>query len=100
MEIPLAKEVKAGTRFPINTPNGMVEFCVVRFTHGRGDDKHLTTIDGTTSKQVVVQAHCSTRFKGNEFKGKFTMVMPLDDKAWAVRAEFLIGDEEFWEGAP
>ena len=99
MDIPLAKAIKSGTRFSVNTPNGIVEFRVVRFAHGLGEDKHLTTIDGITQKQVVPQAHCSIRSRGNEFKGQFTMVHPMDDGTWAVRVEFLIADEEFWEGS-
>jgi len=100
VDISLAKDVKPGTRFSIKTPNGMVEFRVLKFAHGRGEDKHLTTIDGVTLKQVVVLAQCSIKSRGNEFLGKFSMVQPMDDGAWAVRAEFLIRDEEFWEGAP
>ena len=99
MNIPSARDVKVGTRFSIMTPNGIVEFRVLKFAHGRGTDKHLTTIDGTTQKQVVRLAECSIRFVGTEFSGSFTMVQPLDDGSWAVRAEFLIGDEEFWMGA-
>ena len=99
MNIPPAKDVKAGTRFFIKTPNGVVEFRVVKFTHGKGADKHLTTIDGITQKQVVRLAQCSVRFRGTEFSGTISLVQPMDDGTWAVRAEFLIGDEEFWEGA-
>jgi len=72
---------------------------VLKFAHGRGADKHLTTIDGITVKQVVPQASCSIRSKGNEFSGSISMVRPMDDGSWAVRAEFLIADEAFWEGA-
>jgi hypothetical protein len=99
VDIPLAKDVRPGTRFSVKTPNGIVEFRVVKFAHGRGADKHQTTIDGITQKQVVPQAHCSIRSRGSEFKGQFSMVHPMDDGTWAVRAEFLMADEEFWEGA-
>ena len=99
VDIPLAKDVKPGARFSVNTPNGIVEFRLLKFAHGRGADKYLTTIDGITVKQVVPQAHCSIRFRGTEFSGKFSMVHPMDDGTWAVRAEFLIADEEYWEEA-
>ena len=99
MNIPSAKDVKAGTKIFITTPNGIVEFQVVKFAHGRGADKHLTTIDGTTLKQVVRLAQCSIKFGGAEFTGSFSMVQPMDNSTWAVRAEFLIGNEKFWEGA-
>ena len=100
MDISLAKDVKPGTRFSIKTPNGMVEFRVLKFAHGKGADKHLTTIDGITQKQVVRLAQCSVRFRGTEFSGTISLVQPMDDGTWAVRAEFLIRDEEFWEEAP
>jgi hypothetical protein len=98
MNIPPAKDIKAGTRFFIDTPNGIVEFRVVKFAHGRDSDKHLTTIDGITLKQVVRLAQCSIKFEGTKFSGSFSMVQPMDDGTWAVRAEFLIGDEKFWVG--
>ena len=99
MNIPPAKDVKAGTRFFIKTPNGMVEFRVLKLAHGRGADKFLTTIDGTTLKQVVRLAECSIKFGGTEFAGNFTLVQPMDDGTWVVRAEFIIGNDQFWEGA-
>jgi hypothetical protein len=99
VDIPLAKDVKPGTRFSVNTPNGIVEFRVLKFAHGSGAGKHLTTIDGITLKQVVPQAQCSIGFRGSGFSGSFSMVCRMDDGTWAVRAEFLIANEEFWEGA-
>ena len=72
---------------------------MLKFAHGREMDKYLTTIDGITQKQVVPQAHCSIRFGGNKFFGKFSMVQPMADGTWAVRAEFLITDEEYWDEA-
>jgi hypothetical protein len=100
MNLPPAKDIKVGTTFPINTPNGFVDFRVTKFSHGRGTDKHLTTFDGTTNKQVVRLARCSVKFAGSEFSGNFTLVQSLDNGTWAVRAELLIIDEAFWKDFP
>ncbi|HEY1663653.1 MAG TPA: hypothetical protein VGI03_14640 [Verrucomicrobiae bacterium] len=100
MDIPCAREAKAGSRFSVQTPNGIVEFRVSKFSRGKGDSKFLTTWDGTTAKQVVREAECSVFLKGLEFKGATCMVHPMDNGSWAVRLEFLITDDEFWEGMP
>ncbi len=100
MDIPAAKNIKAGARFSVKTPNGIVEFRAQKFGRGNGESKYLTTWDGTTEKQVVRDAECSVMFKGSIFTGTFSMVQPMDNGDWAVRAEFLIKDEEFWEGVP
>ncbi len=100
MNLPPAKDINVGTSFPINTPNGTVEFRVTKFSHGRGADKHLTTFDGLTNKQVVRLAQCSVKFDGSEFFGNFTLVQSLDNGTWAVRTEILIGEETFWKDFP
>jgi len=100
VDIPIAREIKAGSRFSVKTPNGTVEFQVLKFGRGKGESKYLTTWDGTTAKQVVRDAECSVFFKGLEFTGAICMVHEMENGKWAVRLEFLIKEEGFWEGMP
>lgn len=99
MDIPSANKIKPGARFLLQTPNGIVEFRALKTTFGKGESRHMLTLDGITLKQVVPQAHCSVQFKGEQFNGIFSMVHPLDNGTWAVRAEFKILSEDFWQNS-
>jgi hypothetical protein len=97
VELPPAKDIKAGLRFPVITPNGTAEVRLLKFGHGKGENKHATTWDGTSKKEVMLHWPCSIFFKGNEFTGRFSLVSPMENGHWAVRIEMVIQDENFWK---
>lgn len=99
MELPPAKDIKPGIRFPVMTQNGAVEFRLLKFERGKGESKHALTWDGITKKQVLLHWSCSVFFRGNEFSGRFSLVSQMENGNWAVRIEMVIAEEEFWKDA-
>jgi hypothetical protein len=98
VELPPAKDIKPGTRFSVKTVNGFVEVRVLKFNRGKAKSNYVATCDGETKKQVVIDTPASVFFQGSEFTGAFSMAIPLENGQWAVRADFMINNDVFWEG--
>jgi hypothetical protein len=97
VELPPARDIKPGLRFPVISENGTVEVRLLKFSHGKGENKHATTWDGTAKKEVMLHWPCSLLFKGERFTGRFSLVSPIESGGWAVRIEVVIPDEDFWK---